>query len=147
MNKESIKEQAAGYVGIMSAAVDEALDKGGGMISASLLRPILEAHFKSAGVAFQPRMNRLALGLAKRRMVEQSNAELREATKHWTPEMRARYAPERMRQLGELTRLTEDICKLPAPAEYAETLARQLEKEELQTIKAAGALQAEIQTR
>lgn len=139
MNKESMKEQAEGYVGIMGAAVDETLKKHGGMISASWLRPILEAHFKAAGIAFHPGMNRLALGMAKRRMAEQSNAALREATKHWSPEMRARFAPERMRQLGELTRLAGDICKLPAPEEYSKTLAKQLESEWLATIEAAAA--------
>lgn len=136
--KDDIKGMAEDCARIMSAAVDEALDQGDG-ISASRLRPALEAHFKAAGICFDPRMNRLALGLARRRMAEQTVEAMRDATKHWSPEKLVRYSAERMRQLGELTRLTEDIRKLPPPASYAKTLAKQLEKPELETIQGAAA--------
>lgn len=60
-----------------------------------------------------------------------------EATKHWSAEKKERFSAERMRQLGELIRLTEHICKLPTPATYAKTLAKQLEANELATIEQA----------
>ena len=81
-----------------------------------------------------------------RSMAAQAKEELREATKDWSAEKRERYSAERMRQLGELTRLTEDICKLPAPQSYAKTLAWQLEDGELQTIEAASKWLAEFAT-
>lgn len=54
-----------------------------------------------------------------RSMAAESEAEVQQATSHWTPDQRAAVAPERMRQQGELMRLTADLSRLPDPVEYA----------------------------
>lgn len=54
-----------------------------------------------------------------RSMAAESEAEVQAATAHWTPVQRAAVAPERMRQQGELLRLTGDLARLPDPVEYA----------------------------
>ena len=70
-------------------------------------------------------------------MAAQSHAEMADKTKHWSAAKKERWSAERMRQLGELVRLTEDLCKLPDPATYAKTLAKQLEADELATLERA----------
>lgn len=54
-----------------------------------------------------------------RSMAAESEAEVQQATAHWTPVQRAAVSPERMRQQGELLRLTADLARLPDPIEYA----------------------------
>lgn len=54
-----------------------------------------------------------------RSMAAESESEVRQATAHWTPDQRAAVSPERMRQQGELLRLTADLARLPDPVEYA----------------------------
>jgi hypothetical protein len=54
-----------------------------------------------------------------RGMAADSEAELQEATAHWTPEQRAAAAPERMRTRGELMRLAEDLAAMPDPRTFA----------------------------
>lgn len=59
-------------------------------------------------------------------MAKQAKAEMKEAAKDWTPEMRASVAPEMLRQRGEIRRLVECICALPDPIKYGETHWREM---------------------
>tara|TARA_R110000851_G_scaffold131304_1_gene265167 strand:+ start:166 stop:873 length:708 start_codon:yes stop_codon:yes gene_type:complete len=59
-------------------------------------------------------------------MAKQAKAEMKEAAKDWTPEMRASVAPEMLRQRGEIRRLVECICALPNPIKYGETHWREM---------------------
>lgn len=54
-----------------------------------------------------------------RGMAAESEAELQEATAHWTEEERDLHRPEVMRQRGELMRLVHDLAALPEPAAFA----------------------------
>jgi hypothetical protein len=49
----------------------------------------------------------------------ESEAEMQEATAHWSPAQRAAVSPERLRQRGEFMRLTADLAHLPEATDFA----------------------------
>lgn len=77
----------------------EATDRGNGKPTAAIVRDVVRERVRGMAAA--------------------SEAELQEATAHWTDEQRAAAAPARMRTRGELMRLTEDIAALPDPVTFA----------------------------
>lgn len=72
-----------------------------------------------------------------RGMAAQAKEEILEATKGWSAEKKAQYAPEMMRQRGELKRLARDICKLPEATEYARRHKGEVEADAIDSIEEA----------
>jgi len=94
----------------LPAVMAEATQRSGGApVTAATVRAVVRDRFRS--------------------MAAESEAEMQAATAHYTPEQRAAVAPERMRQLGEFTRLIHDLAALPDPTAYAESFGRWLTPE------------------
>tara|TARA_Y100000310_G_scaffold246639_1_gene252028 strand:- start:13450 stop:14235 length:786 start_codon:yes stop_codon:yes gene_type:complete len=70
-------------------------------------------------------------------MATQAHHEMKEATKHWSPEMKALLTPEMCRQRGELKRLVSDIIKLPDAAGYRKRHGSEWEADFLVNVKKA----------